>query len=146
MEQENKRDDALFEALNRKKKKRKRKAIRTVVIIILVLAAVLVAGVLHLRRQVAVRFANSAKEATSAEATLGSISTQVSGTGTLMNVDEESLVVPIGVTVKEVLVSAHDSVTEGQLLAKTVTDSVLPLPSRSSKTTEEESGRKVMTE
>ena len=56
---QNTRDDALFEALNRKKKKRKRKIIRTVVIIVVLLAGALVGGTLYLRRRVAVRFANS---------------------------------------------------------------------------------------
>ena len=125
MDQVNNRDEALFESLSRKKKKRKRKIIRTVIIIVLVLALALIGGVLYLRRQVAVRFADSAGDVTSAEATLGSISTQVSGSGILMNVDEESLTAPAGVTVEEVLVSANDSVTEGQLLVKTNSASVL---------------------
>ena len=125
MEETNKRDDALFEALNRKKKKKKRKIIWTVIIVVLILAAAIIGGVLYLRRQVAVRFADSAGDVTSAEATRGSISTQVSGSGTLMNVDEESLSAPVGVIVDEVLISAHDSVTEGQLLVKTDMASVL---------------------
>ena len=125
MDQVNSRDDALFESLNRKKKKRKRKIIRTVIIIVAVLALALVGGVLYLRRQVAVRFADSAGDVTSAEATLGSISTQVSGSGTLLNVDEESLTAPAGINVEEVLVSANEKVTEGQLLVKTDSASVL---------------------
>ena len=125
MDQTNQKDDALFEALNRKKRKRKRKIIRTVVILVVILAAGLIGGTLYLRRKVAVRFANSAGDVLSAEATVGSISTQVSGSGTLMNVDEESLSMPSGVTVEEVLVSAHDEVREGQLLVKADTASVL---------------------
>ena len=125
MDQTNNRDDALFEALEKKKKKKKRKVIRTVIIVVLVLAVVLVAGIFYLRRQVAVRFAGSGEDVTSAEAVIGSISTQVSGSGTLMNVDEESLTAPAGVTVDEVLVSAHDNVTKGQLLVKTDATSVL---------------------
>ena len=125
MDQTERRDDALFEALSRKKKKRKRKIIRTVLIVILLIAAVLTGGVIYLRRQVVRRFTGSAGEVTSAQADIGSISTQVSGSGTLMNVDEESLTIPAGVTVEEVLVSAHDSVTEGQLLVKVEPASVL---------------------
>ena len=100
MDQTNNRDDALFEALNRKKKKKRRKIIRTVIIVVLVLAAALVAGIFYLRRQVAVRFAGSGGDVTSAEATIGSISTQVSGSGTLMNVDEESLTAPAAFYIK----------------------------------------------
>ena len=118
MDQMEKRDDALFDALERKKKKKKRKIIRTVIIVLLILALVLMGGVLYLRRQVAKRVAGSGDDVTSAEASLGSISTQVSGSGTLMNVDEESLAVPANVEVEKVLVSAQDKVTEGQLLAK----------------------------
>ena len=125
MDQTERRDDALFEALNRKKKKRKRKIIRTVVIVVLLLAGALVGGTLYLRRRVAVRFANSAGDVISEKASIGSISTQVSGSGTLMNVDEESLSMPAGVTVEEVLVSANEEVKEGQLLVKADTASVL---------------------
>ena len=125
MDQTEKRDDALFDALNRKKQKRKRKIIRTVIIVLLVLAVVLVGGVLYLRRQVAKRFAGSGDDVTSAEATLGSISTQVSGSGTLLNVDEESLTVPANVEVEKVLVSANETVSEGQLLARVDLSTVL---------------------
>ena len=118
MEPNEKRDDALFEALNRSKKKKKRKTLRTVIIVVAAVALLLTAGILRLRRQVAVRFASGSGEVLSAQAELGNISTQVSGSGTLLNVDEESVTVPAGVTVEEVLVASHDSVTEGQMLAK----------------------------
>ena len=125
MDQTERRDDALFEALNRKKKKRRHKVIRTVIIIVLLILLALTAGVVYLRRQVVRHFTASAGEVISAEAGIGSISTQVSGSGTLMNVDEESLTIPAGVTVEEVLVSAHDSVSAGQLLVKVEPASVL---------------------
>ena len=118
MDQTNNRDDALFEALSKSKKKKKRKTVRTVIIVLLVLGLLLAAGVFFLRRQVAKRFASGRDEVVSAEASVGSISTQVSGSGTLLNVDEESISVPAGVTVEELLVSAQENVTEGQLLAK----------------------------
>ena len=123
MDQVEKRDDALFDALNRKKQKRKRKIIRTVVIVVLILAVLLVGGVLYLRRQVAKRVAGSGDDVTSAEATLGSISTQVSGSGTLTNVDEESLTVPANVEVEKVLVSTNETVTEGQAMSDWLTAS-----------------------
>lgn len=118
MDQTEKRDDALFEALNKKKKKQKRRVIRRIIIIASVLIALLVVGVLYLRRQVSKRFAGSGDDVVSAEATLGSISTQISGSGTLVNVDEESLTVPANVEVEKVLVSSQTAVTEGQLLAR----------------------------
>ena len=114
MDTTERRDDALFEAISRKKKKRKQRIIRTVVIIVALAAVLGTAGVLILRRKVAQRFASGSGEVLSAGAEIGSISTQVSGSGTLMNVDEESITLPAGVTVDEVLVSANDSVTEGE--------------------------------
>ena len=50
MDQTERRDDALFEALNRKKKKRKRKIIRRVLIVVLLIAAALTGGVIYLHR------------------------------------------------------------------------------------------------
>lgn len=117
MDQTNNRDDALFEALSKSRKKKKRKTARTVILVLLVLGVLLAAGVFFLRRQVAKRFASGGDEVVSAEASVGSISTQVSGSGTLLNVGEENLFVPAGVAVEELLVSAQESVTEGQLLA-----------------------------
>ena len=97
MDQTNKRDDALFEALSKSRKKKKRKTARTVILVLLVLGVLLAAGVFFLRRQVAKRFASGGDEVVSAEASVGSISTQVSGSGTLLNVGEENLFVPAGV-------------------------------------------------
>ena len=118
MDKTENRDDALFEALNKNKKRKKRRRIRTLVIVLLLLAVGLTLGVRMLRRRVTQQFASRSEEVSSAQATRGSISTQVSGSGTLMNVDEESVSIPAGVTVEELLVSAHESVTEGQSLAR----------------------------
>ena len=112
------RDDSLFEALGKSRKKKKRKVIRTVIIVVVCIAALLTGGVLYLRKQVTKRFASGTADVVSSEASIGSISTQVSGSGTLENVDEESLTVPEGVTVEEVIVTSNETVFEGQLLAK----------------------------
>lgn len=117
MEELKPRDEALFEALGKSKKKKKRKIIRTVLIIVLVLAIVLVAGVTVLQRQVREQFASSAAEVLSYEATTGTISTVVSGSGTLVNVDTETVSVPSGVELTEILVKYGDTVAEGDLLA-----------------------------
>ena len=124
MDQEKYRDEALFEALGKSKKKKKRRVIRTVVLVLVCVAVLLAGGIFYLRRQVTKRFASSAGDVISAQASVGSISTQVSGSGTLLNVDEESLTVPAGVTVEEILVSAQDSVTEGKLIVKVDTATV----------------------
>ena len=110
-------DDALFEALGKSRKARKRKIIRTVLIIAAVLAVGLIAGVSILRRQVRKQFASSSQEVLSAAAERGTISTVVSGSGTLANVDTETVSVPSGVEVTEILVEFGDTVKEGDLLA-----------------------------
>lgn len=110
-------DDALFDALGKSKKKRKRKIIRTVIIVIVVLAIVAVVGVSYLQRQVRDRFASSGTEVQSYVAETGTISTVVSGSGTLSNVDTESVDIPSGVEIDEILVEVNDTVSSGDVLA-----------------------------
>lgn len=109
--------DALFETLNKAKKKRRKKRIRTVLILAVVAAAGLIVGVQVLQRQVRQQFAGSTSEILSEQAKRGTISTVVSGSGVLMNVDAEVLTVPAGVEITEILVAFGDRVTEGNLLA-----------------------------
>ena len=118
MDQRNERDDILFETLGKTKKKKKRKLVRTIIIVVVCVALLLAGGVFYLRRQVTKRFATGVGDVKSAQASIGSISTQVSSSGTLLNVDEESLSVPAGVTIEEILVASQESVTEGQILAR----------------------------
>lgn len=110
-------DEALFEVLGRNKKARRRKVIRTVIIVICLLAAGLTGGVFYLRRQVREQFATSTQEVLSAQAERGTISTVVSGSGMLANVDTETVSVPSGVEVTEILVKYGDAVKQGDLLA-----------------------------
>lgn len=117
MTERNARDEALFEALNRNRKAKKRKLIRTVVIIVLILAVVLIAGTSILRRQVRAQFGGSGEEVLSEQATRGTISTVVSGSGMLLNVDTEVVSVPSGVEITEILVAYGDDVKKGDLLA-----------------------------
>lgn len=118
-------DDVLFEALSKKKKRRKRKIIITVVVVLLVAAAGAFVGVNYLRRQVREQFASSTAEVLSYEVTTGTISTVVSGSGTLSEVDLESVTVPGGVEIGELLVSRNDTVSEGDVLATVDMTSVL---------------------
>ena len=111
------RDDALFETLGKQKKAKKRKIIRTVIIILLFLAVVLIAGVSILQRKVRQQFASSDEEVLSAAAERGTISTVVSGSGMLLNVDTEVVSVSSGVEVTEILVAYGDTVEKGDLLA-----------------------------
>ena len=111
------RDDALFETLDKQKKAKKRKIIRTVIGIIVILAVVLIAGVSILQRKVRQQFASSEEAVISAAAERGTISTVVSGSGMLMNVDTEVVSVPAGVEITEILVAYGDTVEQGDLLA-----------------------------
>lgn len=113
----NAKDDALFETLGKNKKKKRRRIIRTVVSIVLILAIVLIAGVTILQRRVRQEFAMRDVEVLSYEVTTGTISTVVSGSGTLQNVDTETVNLPAGVELTEILVSYGDSVEAGDLIA-----------------------------
>lgn len=110
-------DDALFEALGKSKKRKKRKIIRTVVSIVLILALALLAGVSILQRRVREEFASRDLDVLSYEVTTGTISTVVSGSGTLQNVDTEAVTFPAGVELTEILVSYGDVVETGKLIA-----------------------------
>lgn len=113
----NAKDEALFEALGKNKKAKKLRLIRTVVIIVTILAVILIVGVNVLQRQVREQFGSSSDEVLSEQAERGTISTVVSGSGMLLNVDTEIISVPSGVEVTEILVEFGDEVEEGDLLA-----------------------------
>lgn len=117
MSNESQRDDALFEALDKSKKEKKRRIIRTLAILILVLAGLLIVLVSTLQRRVREEFASRDTEVESYAVQTGTISTLVSGSGMLMNVDTETLTVPEGVEVTEILVDPGDVVAQGDLLA-----------------------------
>lgn len=110
-------DEELFDSLRRSKKAKKKKRIRTIAIVVGVLAALLIAAVLILRRQVRENFAMSGDEVISATVERGTISTVVSGSGMLENVDTETLTLPEGVELTEILAQFGDSFQEGELLA-----------------------------
>ena len=88
------RDDALFETLGKNKKRKRRRIIITVVSIVLVLAIIAVTGVGFLQRRVREQFASSQGEVLSYEVTTGSISTVVSGSGTVMEFKSTSVRLP----------------------------------------------------
>ena len=110
-------DDALFETLGKNKKKKKRKIIITVVSIVMVLAMIAAVGVSFLQRRVREQFASSSGEVLSYEVSTGSISTTVSGSGSLTDVDLNSITVPEGVEITEVKVNANQTITRGDILA-----------------------------
>ena len=110
-------DDALFEALGKNKKRRRRRILITVVSIVVVLAIIGVVGVAALQRKVRQEFASSSGEVMSHTVSTGTISTVVSGSGSLTDVDLNAITVPEGVEITEVLVKANDAVAVGDILA-----------------------------
>ena len=111
------RDDALFETLGKNKKRRRRRILFTVISIVLILGIIAVAGVRGLQRRVREQFASNQGEVLSYEVTTGSISTVVSGSGSLTDVDLTAVSVPEGVEITEVLVKRNQAVAQGDLLA-----------------------------
>lgn len=124
MSNQNPKDEALFEQLGQSKKKRRRRTVRIVLITVLVVLAGLVGIVLHLRSRVIQQFGGGNADVLSYQASTGTISTVVSGSGTLANVDTESITVPGGVEITEVLVERNDTVSAGDVLAAVDMDSV----------------------
>ena len=116
-ESNEKRNDALFNALDKSRKRKKRKVILTVLILVLVVAIGLAVTVSVLRRNVRQKFAASDDDVLSYSVKTGTISTVVSGSGILENVDTETIEVPTGVELIEILVENGETVEEGQLLA-----------------------------
>ena len=119
------RDDALFETLGKNKKKKRRKIIITVVSIVLVLAIVAVVGVSLLQKRVREQFATNQGEVLSHVVTTGSISTVVSGSGSLTDVDLEVVTVPEGVEITDVPVKTNQTVVRGDILATVDMTSVI---------------------
>ena len=110
-------DDALFEALGKNKKRRRRRILITVVSIVVALAITGIVGVAALQRKVRQEFASASGEVLSHTVSTGTISTVVSGSGSLTDVDLNAITVPEGVEITEVLVKANDTVSVGDILA-----------------------------
>ena len=119
------RDDALFETLGKNKKRKKRKILITVVSILVVIALILVIGVTTLQRRVREQFAASQGEVLSHSVSTGSISTLVSGSGYLTDVDLEEIDVPAGVEIPDVEVKRNQTISKGDILATVEMSSVV---------------------
>lgn len=110
-------DEALFDSLEKEKKRKKKKRIIIVVVIVAVILLTLLIGTIVLQNKVRTQFASSSEEVLSAQVEKGTISTLVSGSGQLVNVDTETVSVPSGVEVTEILVEYGDTVNKGDMLA-----------------------------
>ena len=127
-------DEQLVEKhLSARKKKKRRRVITLCVVVVVVLAAVII-GVKIAKNKVSSSLGSSDSDVISAEVETGSISTTISGSGTLENVDVENIDVLSTVEIVDFYVETGDTVEEGDLIA-TVTQASL-LSAMSEKQTE----------
>ncbi len=117
-------DEALVEMHRQAKKKKKRKMILTLVVVIAVILIAVTVAIVVLRQRVSDSVSSSESEVLSAEVTTGSISTTVSGSGTLTDEAVESIDIPSSLEIVDYYVEEGDTVSEGDLIA-TVTNASL---------------------
>ena len=125
MDENRRNDDALFAALNRAKKKKRRKRWFTALAIIAVIAVALMITVNVLQKKVEKKVAVNEDEVLSYQAEYGSVSTRVSGSGNIEDVDTEIITVPEGVEIDDVVVKANTRLKEGDVIATLDLNSVL---------------------
>lgn len=107
------------------KSDRRKKALRKGLMIALSILLAILALLLTLRRRVSDQLAADSREnIQTAQVTVGSIRTTVSGSGTLASVDLEDVMLPANVELEKTLVEEGDVVQEGDALASVKTSSV----------------------
>ena len=125
MDEVRKNDDALFEALNKAKRRKRRRRWITVLVILAIVASGILYAVNVLRKRVEASMATEGDEVLTYDASIGSISTRVSGSGTIEDVDTEKVTGPEGVEIDEVMVKSNDKLRKGDLIATLDLTSVL---------------------
>ena len=122
------RDQELFDAIGKGKKRKKARRWITAIVIIALIAGGLTAAVLYGQKKVKEQMGSmmtGPDEIVAYTVDTGSVNTTVTGSGLLADVDTETLTLPAGVKVDEVLVEIGQPVEEGTLLATVETSSVL---------------------
>ena len=125
MDEKRRNDDALFDALNKAKRKKRRRRLITVLVILAIVAGSLMLAVNSLRKRVEASMAVEGDEVLTYNVSVGSISTRVSGSGTIEDVDTETITVPEGVEVEDVVVKPNTTLSEGDVIATLDLTSVL---------------------
>ena len=111
---------------SRRKKSLKTSTIIKIVVILAIVVVLVFVLVRVLRSKVSEQFSSSGnEEVQSAQVETGSISTVVSGSGTLTNEDSEDTFIPATVDITEVYVEAGDTVEKGDMLASVNSSSVV---------------------
>ena len=116
-ENKNLTNDQLFEQLAKRKRRRRIRTVIIVILIVLAVIAALAAVVARLRQRVLEEYNSHKQEVLAFTVTRDTLTTNVSGSGTLTQVDLTAVEVPTGVEILEVLVEAEEEVEEGQILA-----------------------------
>ena len=125
MDEMQRKDDALFNALNQAKKKKRRRRLITILVVVAVVAAAAVLGINYLRKKVDARMSILDTAVLNAAAEYGNVSTRVSGSGTIEDVDSEQITVPKGVKIEEVIVKSNNTLREGDVIATVDQSSVI---------------------
>ena len=103
---------------NSKKKNRRRKTLSTVLILLAILIAGAAVGIKYLRQHVTENYGSkSSDEAQTATVTVGSISTTITGSGTLSAQETTDVSIPSTVALRSLCVEEGDTVEEGEILA-----------------------------
>ena len=111
---------------NAKRRNRGRKVLVTVLIVLAIVIAAVAIAVKVLRERVTEAYGQkSTDEVKTATVTIGSISTSISGSGTLAQEETTEVTLPSGVAIQSVLVEKNDIVKEGQKIANIQMSSVL---------------------
>lgn len=111
---------------NAKRRNRGRKVLVTVLIVLAIVIAAVAIAVKVLRERVTEAYGQkSTDEVKTVTVTIGSISTSISGSGTLAQEETTEVTLPSGVAIQSVLVEKNDIVKEGQKIANIQMSSVL---------------------
>ena len=103
---------------NSKKKNRRRKTLSTVLILLAILIAGAAVSIKYLRQHVTENYGSkSSDEAQTATVTVGSISTTITGSGTLSAQETTDVSIPSTVALRSLCVEEGDTVEEGDILA-----------------------------
>ena len=125
MEETKRPDDELFAALQKSKKRKRRRRILTVLLIVALVGAALAAVVAHFRARVDEAVAVENDGVLHYTVTYGSISTRVTGSGTISDVDTQIITVPEGVEIDEVVAQANTKIQQDDIIATLDMPSVL---------------------
>lgn len=125
MSNEQKNDEVLFDEIKKNRKRRKRKTVTVAVILAALAAGGIFFGVRTMRKRVNEQFLRNTDEVLSYQATVGSVSTTVSGSGVLAAVDTRQLTVPAGVEIDELTVRRGAVLSAGEVVATVRTAGVM---------------------